>query len=87
MYHDSIFLDKYLGCPIINGKVNKDTFKEVILSTNNQLTKWKASSLSQEGRATLIQSNLFVKPNYIMKIFMLPTSIHSELNQTNRIFY
>jgi len=83
----SISLDKYLGYPIINWKVNKKTFKDVIINTKNQLTKWKASSLSQEGRATLIRSNFSAKPNFLMQSFMLPTSIHEKLDRTNRIFY
>ena len=76
-----IALDKYLGCPIINGRVNRTTFEETVTKTRQQLTKWKANTLSQEGRATLIRSNLAAKPNYIMQNFMLPTKIHKELDQ------
>ena len=48
-------LDKYLGCPIITRKVNRDTFREIVEKTKNQLTKWKANNLSQAGRTMLIR--------------------------------
>ena len=83
----STSLEKYLGCPIINGRVNKETFKDIIISTQNQLTKWKASAISQEGRATLIRANLAAKPNHVMQSFMLPSSIHQDLNKKNKNFF
>ena len=79
-------LEKYLGCPIINGKVNKDTFRDTVGNVKDQLTKWKANSLSQAGRTTLIQANLTAKPNYLMQSFLLPSNIHKELDQVNRSF-
>lgn len=46
-------LDKYLGCPIINGRVNKTIFNKIIENINSQLTKWKANSLSHASRSVL----------------------------------
>lgn len=55
-------LRSYLGCPIINSRVSKNTFGSVIEKSRGQLSKWKSNSLSlslsQAGRAILIQSNL-----------------------------
>jgi len=64
-------IDKYLGCPMIKGKINKETFSEVICSLRNQLTKWKVNNLSQAGRTTLIKSNLIMKTSYLMQNFLL----------------
>ena len=83
----TVTLDKYLGCPIINGRVTKDSFRDIITSSQSQLAKWKASSLSQEGRATLIRSNLSARPNFLMQNFMLPSSIHRDLDKINRQFF
>ena len=79
-------LENYLGCPIINGRVCKETFSDILGKTNAQLSKWKANSISQAGRAVLIKSNLAAKPNYLMQSFMLPAQIHKELDRTNRCF-
>lgn len=80
-------LEKYLVCPIINGRVNKKTFKDTILSIKKSTDEMESFTLSQEGRATLTRSNLSAKPNYIMSSFMLPTAIHNEFDKTNRIFF
>lgn len=63
-----------------------NTFEDVMCRTRSQLTECRASSLSPEGRATMIKANLSVKPNYLMQSFMLPTEIHKERDQINRTF-
>ena len=65
-------LGSYLGCPIIQDRVTKETFASVVTRANSQLTKWKANSLSQAGRAVLIQANLATKANFQMQSFCLP---------------
>ena len=35
----STSLEKYLGCPIINGRVNRDTFEDLVTSSKDQLPK------------------------------------------------
>ena len=84
---NNISLDKYLGCPIINKRVNSNTFSEIVTKTKQQLTKWKANSLSQAGRATLIRTNLSAKPNFIMQSFMVHNSNHHDLDTINRTFF
>lgn len=54
--------------------------------TNEQLTKWKANSISQTGRTVLIKANLEVKPNFLIQTFMLFSQVHHELDRTNRCF-
>lgn len=80
-------LEKYLGCPIINGRVNKETFEGVIRKSKSQLSKWKANALSQEGRSTLIRLYLSTKSKFIMQSFMLNNKVHNELDKTNRNFF
>ncbi len=80
-------LESYLGCPIINGRVNKQTYENMITKSKNQLQKWKANSLSQEGRSLLIKTNLSAKPVYTMQSFMLPKNILQDLDNINKKFY
>ena len=80
-------LEAYLGCPIINGRVNKKTFEDIITKSKQQLQKWKANTLSQEGRSLLIKTNLNAKPLYTMQSFLLPKYIMNELDDINKKFY
>ncbi|XP_057251441.1 uncharacterized protein LOC130591711 [Beta vulgaris subsp. vulgaris] len=51
-------LGEYLGCPIIDSRVTKETFGKVCTKVVNQLPKWKANSLSQAGRRPLFKKGL-----------------------------
>lgn len=66
-------LGQYLGCPIIQDRVTKETFSPVIARAKSQLSKWKANSLSKVGRAVLIQ----------MQFFLLPKSTLSSLDKVS----
>lgn len=84
---ESSSLGNYLGCPIIDSRVTNETFSSILTSTQNQLTKWKANSLSQAGRTVLIQSNLASKANYQMQSFTLPSTLNSKLDKVYRQFF
>lgn len=80
-------LDSYLGCPIIDKRVNANTFEKIITNTNNQLAKWKANTVSQAGRTTLIKSCLATKPNHQMQSFTLPSSTLVNIDKICRNFF
>ncbi|XP_048491639.1 uncharacterized protein LOC104900847 [Beta vulgaris subsp. vulgaris] len=80
-------LDSYLGCPIIDRRVTKETFMPIVNKVQAQLPKWKANSLSQAGRAVLIQANLATKANYQMQSFLLPKTILNKLDSSYRNFF
>ena len=48
-------LGLYLGCHLINGRVSKQPFDEILTKTSNLLSKWKTNSLSQAGRLIHLQ--------------------------------
>ena len=77
----------YLGCPIIDSRVTKETFVGVLSKSIAQLPKWKANSLSQAGRTVLIQSNLASKASLQMQIFSLPKKILVKLDANYRNFF
>ena len=41
---------KYLGCPIIQGRIKMSIFSKVILKSHEKLTSWKASFISRAGK-------------------------------------
>ncbi|XP_073525938.1 uncharacterized protein [Phyllobates terribilis] len=80
-------MEKYLGIPIIAGKVKNECFEYAINKLNNQLSQWKANTLSQAGRTTLIQSNLLSQTNYLMQSFYLPTRVHNQIDDIKKKFF
>lgn len=51
-------LGKYLGMPVLQKRINKDTFKEVLERVSSKLAGWKGGSLSFAGRLTLTKAVL-----------------------------
>ena len=82
----TVHMEKYLGIPLVKGRIKKEIFHELIASIKKQLSKWKANSLSQAGRALLIQSNLNSKVNYMMQSFLLPKSVCEEIDKIYKKF-
>lgn len=70
--NSSFLLASYLSFPIIDFRVSKHTFQKVIQSSQSQLAKGKANTLSQAGRAVLVQANLATKADFQMQSFLLP---------------
>ncbi|XP_074313520.1 uncharacterized protein LOC141648697 [Silene latifolia] len=62
--NEEAHLGKYLGCPIIDNRVTKNTFENIVQSSCTQLSKWKANSLSQAGRLVLVNANLASKGTF-----------------------
>ena len=69
--HCSSGISKYLGCPIIQGRVKRSTFYEVILKSKKKLASWKAQFLLRVGKITLINANLASFPLLVMNCFKL----------------
>ncbi|KAK2635612.1 hypothetical protein Ddye_030404 [Dipteronia dyeriana] len=49
-------LGKYLGVPLVHGRVGAKTYDEIMEKMKKQLATWKCEALSLFGRATLIKS-------------------------------
>ncbi|KAL7243686.1 hypothetical protein ACSBR1_015991 [Camellia fascicularis] len=50
----TVELGKYLGVPLIHGRVNRGHFRTILERMQKQLAGWKTSVLSLAGRTTLI---------------------------------
>lgn len=85
--NNALSLGNYRSCPIINSRVNKNTFGEVMDKFVKHLAKWKANFLSQAGRAVLIQYNLATKASYQIQSFTLPSLILQDLDKNNMNFF
>ena len=43
-------IKEYIGCPMIQGRVKRNTFSEVILKSKKKLASWKVGFLSKTGK-------------------------------------
>ncbi|XP_028080539.1 uncharacterized protein LOC114282098 [Camellia sinensis] len=79
-------LGRYLGVPIIHGRVNRGIFTHILDKMQRRLAGWKAYTLSMVGRATLIQSVPSAIPAYAMQTVLLPAKVCNEIDSMNRNF-
>ena len=79
-------LGRYLGVPVINGRVTSATFQDVLTRVDRRLAGWKTKCLSLAGRATLIQSTITAIPAYVMQSARLPRSLCDGLDRKIRRF-
>ncbi|KAH9770621.1 reverse transcriptase domain-containing protein [Citrus sinensis] len=79
-------LGKYLGMPLLHGRITKATYQEILDKVDQRLSGWSASHLSLAGRITLTQSVLQDVLIYAMQSTSLPASTTSKLEQICRRF-
>jgi len=77
---------RYLGVPVINGRVTSAMFQDVITRVERRLAGWQTKCLSLAGRATLIQSTIMAIPAYMMQSTRLPCSVCDTLDRKVRRF-
>ncbi|KAG7558925.1 Ribonuclease H-like superfamily [Arabidopsis thaliana x Arabidopsis arenosa] len=79
-------LGKYLGMPILQKRINKETFGEVLERVSSRLAGWKGKTLSLAGRITLTKSVLSSIPVHSMNTVLLPASTLEKLDKASRSF-
>ena len=79
-------LGKYLGMPVLQKRINKETFGEVIEKISSKLAGWKSRFLSLAGRITLTKSVLTSIPVHTMSTISLPISTLNQLDKIARGF-
>ncbi|KAL9859832.1 putative RNA-directed DNA polymerase [Arabidopsis thaliana] len=79
-------LGKYLGMPVLQNRINKDTFGEVIERVSSRLLGWKVRILSMAGRLTLTKAVILSIPVHSMSTISLPKSLLDELDKISRSF-
>lgn len=79
-------LGKYLGMPVLQKRINKDTFGEVLEKMTSRLSGWKGRFLSLAGRLTLTKAVLTSIPVHAMSTICLPKSMLDKLDRVARSF-
>lgn len=79
-------LGKYLGMPVLQKRINKNTFGEVLERVSSRLAGWKGRCLSFAGRLTLTKGVLSSIPVHTMSIISLPKSTLGQLDKISRTF-
>ncbi|CAL5362434.1 unnamed protein product [Camellia sinensis] len=79
-------LGKYLGSPMLHGRVNRTLFRDTMEKLKLRLSGWKARNLSLAGRTTLIQSVTSAIPSYNMQTMELPRRLCDDIDRLNRNF-
>ncbi|PKI70142.1 hypothetical protein CRG98_009474 [Punica granatum] len=79
-------LGKYLGVPLIHGRVTRQTHYRIVDRVKARLSGWLASTLSMAGRVTLVKSVLTSIPSFTMQSTRILLSILSEIERLCRDF-
>lgn len=79
-------LGKYIGFPLLTGRVKKNDFGYILEKVNSRLACWKQNLLSRAGRVTLTKSVLAAVPVYSMQNFWLPSGVCDSLDSCIRRF-
>lgn len=79
--------DLYLGYPVFAQREAREAHNILLDKLRAQLPRWKADTLSQAGRTTLIQSVLCAIPQYIFQNNLLPKTKIQELEKVIRDFW
>ncbi|CAN1726093.1 Putative ribonuclease H protein At1g65750 [Linum perenne] len=79
-------LGRYLGVPLLHGRINRNTYDFLLTRIDNKLAGWKANNLSLAGRVTLASSVLNSIPSYVMQMAALPNYICEGIDRKIRSF-
>ncbi|CAN1152714.1 Putative ribonuclease H protein At1g65750, partial [Linum perenne] len=77
---------RYLGVPILHGRVTKQTYNYILDRLDDKLVGWKAENLSLAGRVTLASSVLNSIPSYVMQTVFLPVTLYDQIDRLIRNF-
>lgn len=85
-FHGTKKLDRYLGFPLLSGRVKKCDFDFILDHIQGRLTGWKMNMLSCARRTTLAKSVLNSIPIYHMQNLWLPTGVCDEIDRVTHTF-
>ena len=79
--HISYDISNYLGCLIIQGRVKKSTFSEVISQVPKNVTILESLFPFKDGKITLIKANLESSHLHVMNFFKLMKRNNEDLDR------
>ena len=78
---------KYMGFPISDKKLLVKVFDSVVNKLKSKLQPWKGKHLSYGGRLILTNSSMCSIPIYTMGLYLLPESIHHQMDTVRPRFF
>jgi len=78
---------KYLRLPISEHKVGGHAFTGLVDKMRKKLDPWKGRNLSLGGSLVLTNSSLSSLPMYTMGFYLLPKSVHKQLDHIRSNFF
>uniref|UniRef100_A0A453QXK3 Reverse transcriptase domain-containing protein n=1 Tax=Aegilops tauschii subsp. strangulata TaxID=200361 RepID=A0A453QXK3_AEGTS len=81
------FEPKYLGLPILEGRMHKGRFESLQSILSKRLLDWSERYSSQASKEVLIKSVAQAIPVYVMSIFKLPFSVCDDLTKMMRQYW
>jgi hypothetical protein len=79
-------LEKYLGFPMMHGRLQRKDFEFLEEKISHRLASWQHNLLNKAGRMTLVKSVLNSIPNYYMQVAWLPQSTCDSIDRMARNF-
>lgn len=79
--------EKYLGVPLVIGRVTKTTLTPLSDCFKNKLTNWRGSMITLQGRAILIRDIPTVVPVYNMSVCEWPNGVVKDLQRSIKNFF
>ncbi|KAL8557301.1 hypothetical protein ACS0TY_004654 [Phlomoides rotata] len=65
----------YLRIPTHMGRAKSNVFRGLVGRIEKKLKDWKARTLSQTGKLTLLKSVIQSIPTYLMSVFRIPQRV------------
>ncbi|KAK1258442.1 hypothetical protein QJS04_geneDACA006646 [Acorus gramineus] len=84
----SPFPTRYLGLPLVKGRLTKEQWDPLIERFERRLSGWKGKMLSWGGgRLTLLQAVLTNLPLFYLSVFRLPIGVLHRIDRIRRRFF
>lgn len=77
----STSLEKYLGFPMLHGRVQRREYDFLVEKINTRLASWKNKLQNKVGRLTMVKSVLSSIPTYYMHVAWLPQTICNQIDK------
>lgn len=78
---------KYLGHSFCRFSSKKQEFAYIVDKIRQKMAGWKKRSLSMAGRIVLIKSLLQAIPSFVMKTFLMPSSVTKKIDSFMKDFF
>ncbi|KAA0062888.1 non-LTR retroelement reverse transcriptase-like protein [Cucumis melo var. makuwa] len=77
---------RYLGLPLLTGRLRSNDCAPLIQRITSRIRSWTAGVLSFAGRLQLVRSVLRSLQVYWTSVFLLPVSVHNEVDEILRSY-